>query len=54
MSLKHFKNEVESIKNGVECGLSFTDQTVTPKPGDTVVCFEMKKQKQTLIWDLEF
>jgi translation initiation factor IF-2 len=54
VSLKHFKNEVESIKNGVECGLSFSDQTVIPQPGDTVVCFDMKKQKQTINWDLDF
>lgn len=54
MSLKHFKNEVESIKTGVECGLSFQDQTVVPQAGDTVVCFEHKDKKQELSWNLDF
>lgn len=54
MSLKHFKNEVESIKTDVECGLSFQDQTVVPQAGDTVVCFEHKDKKQELSWNLDF
>lgn len=54
MSLKHFKNEVESIKTDVECGLSFQDQTVVPQAGDTIVCFEHKDKKQELSWNLDF
>ena len=52
-SLKHFKTEVESIKNDVECGLSFKDQTVAPQTGDVVVCFEYRKVKQELNWNLD-
>jgi len=53
-SLKHFRNEVESIKNNVECGLSFEDQTVVPQAGDIIVCFEYRKVKPELNWNLEF
>ena len=53
-SLKHFKNEVESIKNDVECGLSFEDQSVVPQTGDVVVCFEYRKVKPQLDWNLDF
>jgi len=52
--LKHFKNEVDTIKTDVECGLSFQDQSVSPQPGDVVVCFEHKEKKQELSWDLDF
>jgi len=53
-SLKHFKNEVESVKNDVECGLSFDDQSVAPQTGDVVVCFEYRQMKPELDWNLEF
>jgi len=53
-SLKHFKNEVESIRTDVECGLSFKDQSVAPQAGDVVVCFEYRKVKPELTWNLDF
>jgi len=53
-SLKHFKNEVDSIKTDVECGLSFVDQSVSAQPGDVVVCFELKQKQQELDWVLDF
>ena len=53
-SLKHFKNEVESIRTDVECGLSFKDQSVAPQAGDVVVCFEYRKVQPELNWDLDF
>lgn len=53
-SLKHHKNEVDSIKVDVECGLSFSDQRHQPQAGDQVVCYELISKKQTIQWDLDF
>jgi len=54
LSLKHFKNEVESVKTDVECGLSFKDQSILPQTGDVVVCFEYRQVKPELSWNLDF
>ena len=54
MSLKHFKNEVGTIKNDTECGLSFTNQSVAPQPGDQIICFEKVGKKQKINWNLDF
>ncbi len=53
-SLRHHKEEVESIAEGVECGLMFNDNSVEPQPGDTVVCFQIVKVPQKLDWELFF
>lgn len=53
-SMRHLKNEVDSIKKEVECGLQLTDQTIEPEVGDTIVCYTLKKQKQTIEWDPGF
>ena len=53
-SLRHLKNEVESVKKDVECGLSFDDLTLTARAGDIIVCYEMKEEPQKLDWDLDF
>ncbi|XP_064623673.1 translation initiation factor IF-2, mitochondrial-like [Lineus longissimus] len=54
LSLKHFKNEVDSIKLDVECGLSFSDKSIAIQPGDTIVCYTIKEVEQTIDWDLDF
>ena len=53
-SLKHLKNEVESIKNDVECGLSFEDTDIVAQPQDTIVCFKYIEVKEAVNWDLNF
>lgn len=54
VSMRHLKNEVESIKTNVECGLQLDDQDVEPKEGDTVLCYTWKKEKQNIDWDPGF
>ena len=53
-SLKHFKNEVDSIKTDVECGICFDDKTITPQHGDRIICYECKEVAQQLEWDIDF
>ncbi|KAM3929981.1 translation initiation factor IF-2, mitochondrial isoform 2-T2 [Leptodactylus fuscus] len=52
-SLKHHKNDVPTVKTGVECGLSL-DQDVEIKVGDEIVCFEEKTVPQKISWDPGF
>ncbi|ODM97605.1 Translation initiation factor IF-2, mitochondrial [Orchesella cincta] len=49
-SLKHLKQEVETIRNGIECGLSFNDHTIIPKEGDTITCYHYVKVPQKCEW----
>lgn len=53
-SMRHLKNEVDSIKNGVECGLRFKDISVQPEQGDTLVCFTTHMENQKTDWDPGF
>ncbi|XP_069810563.1 translation initiation factor IF-2, mitochondrial [Dendropsophus ebraccatus] len=52
-SLKHHKNDVPTVKTGVECGLSL-DQDVEIKVGDEIICFEEKTVPQNICWDPGF
>ncbi|XP_074644008.1 uncharacterized protein LOC141900831 [Tubulanus polymorphus] len=53
-SLKHFKNEVETIKTGVECGMNFRDLDVQLKNGDKVICYMNVEKPQTIQWNTGF
>lgn len=53
-SMRHLKNEVESIKNGVECGLRFKEAGVNPETGDTLACFTTHMEAQKTDWDPGF
>jgi translation initiation factor IF-2 len=53
-SMRHLKNEVDSIKKDVECGLRLEDGTIRFKPGDSLVCYEIKKEQQQTDWDPGF
>lgn len=53
-SMRHLKNEVDSIKKDVECGLKLEDKTVEVKPGDTLVCFNVVMKPQETDWDPGF
>ncbi|GLV40171.1 mitochondrial translation initiation factor 2 [Carabus blaptoides fortunei] len=53
-SMRHLKNEVESIKKDVECGLQFDENTFEFKPGDTILCYELKMVPQQTHWDPGF
>lgn len=53
-SMRHLKNEVDSIKNGVECGLRLQDQSVMPEAGDVISCFTTNLEPQKTDWDPGF
>lgn len=53
-SMRHLKNEVDSIKKDVECGVKLEDQEVEPAPGDVLVCYTTKMEEQTTEWDPGF
>lgn len=64
-SMRHLKNEVDSVKNGVECGLAFGDKVTTeeegdqaevfnPLEGDHVICYSHNHVTQTSSWDPGF
>lgn len=52
-ALKHHKDDVETVKVGMECGLS-ADGNVDFRPGDVIVCFEEVDVTQTTSWDPGF
>uniref|UniRef100_A0A182J657 Uncharacterized protein n=1 Tax=Anopheles atroparvus TaxID=41427 RepID=A0A182J657_ANOAO len=53
-SMRHLKNEVDSIKKDVECGLRLDDQSLELQAGDTIVCYQINKQPQQTEWDPGF
>nr|CAD7456769.1 unnamed protein product [Timema tahoe] len=53
-SMRHLKNEVDTIKKDVECGLRLNDDSVSFQPGDILQCYEIKHVKQETQWDPGF
>lgn len=53
-SMKHFKSEVMDIKEGMECGLAFSDHTVDIEEGDVILCYEESVYQPTVDWNLPF
>lgn len=53
-SMRHLKNEVDSIKKDVECGLRLENQEVVPEPGDVLICYTTKFEAQKTDWDPGF
>ncbi|KAI4477729.1 hypothetical protein M0804_012557 [Polistes exclamans] len=54
LSMRHLKEEIDTIKSGVECGLRFINSSLTFQPGDKIICFKPYKEKQTIEWDAGF
>ncbi|XP_046900049.1 translation initiation factor IF-2, mitochondrial isoform X1 [Hypomesus transpacificus] len=52
-ALKHHKDDVQSVRTGMECGLS-VDQDIAVRPGDEIVCYEETDIPQTISWDPGF
>lgn len=52
-AMKHHKDDVQSVKTGMECGLSL-DEDVEFKPGDEIVCYEESEVQQKISWDPGF
>lgn len=48
--MRHLKNETDTIKKDVECGLQLMDKTIAFEQGDTIICFEKKMVPQTTDW----
>ncbi|XP_060805283.1 translation initiation factor IF-2, mitochondrial [Amyelois transitella] len=53
-SMKHLKDEVNTIKRDMECGLRFDDTSFEVRPGDTVVCYKMVDVVDRTAWDPGF
>nr|XP_029734082.1 LOW QUALITY PROTEIN: translation initiation factor IF-2, mitochondrial [Aedes albopictus] len=53
-SMRHLKNEVDTVKKDVECGLRLADQGFEVKAGDTMVCYKINKVPQETDWDPGF
>jgi len=53
-SLRHLKNEVESIKKNVECGVRLSDPEVRFQQGDVIICYELADVSQKIDWDPGF
>ena len=53
-SLKHLKNDVNTVKTNVEFGLSIEDQSIILEPGDTIVCYDVKMVSAVIEWNLGF
>lgn len=53
-SMRHLKDEVDSIKKDVECGLQLEDKSVEVQAGDKVICYTMKTEKQSIEWNVGF
>ncbi|KAL3287115.1 hypothetical protein HHI36_001596 [Cryptolaemus montrouzieri] len=53
-SLRHIKNEVDTIKTNLECGLQLADKSITFQQGDTLQCLEKVLKAQEITWDPGF
>ncbi|XP_077537137.1 mitochondrial translation initiation factor 2 [Haemaphysalis longicornis] len=54
VSMRHLKNEVDTIKKDVECGLMLEDASVRFSHGDLLVCYSIKQVPQETDWDPGF
>lgn len=52
--MRHLKNEVDSIKKNVECGLQLADTNIEVEAGDRIICYTTKKEKETIDWNPGF
>ncbi|XP_047994179.1 translation initiation factor IF-2, mitochondrial [Leguminivora glycinivorella] len=53
-SMKHLKDEVNTIKRDMECGLRLDSTDVTVNPGDTLVCYKLVDASDRTGWDPGF
>ncbi|XP_053275616.1 translation initiation factor IF-2, mitochondrial [Pleuronectes platessa] len=53
LALRHHKDDVQTVKTGMECGVSAGD-SVEFKPGDVIVCFENVACPQVTSWNPGF
>ncbi|XP_076045082.1 mitochondrial translation initiation factor 2 [Oratosquilla oratoria] len=53
-SMRHLKNEVNTIPKEKECGLMFEDPEIDFAPGDTIQCYRVDQEDQYTDWDPGF
>uniref|UniRef100_A0A9J8ASC6 Translation initiation factor IF-2, mitochondrial n=1 Tax=Cyprinus carpio carpio TaxID=630221 RepID=A0A9J8ASC6_CYPCA len=53
-TLKHLKDDVLTVKTGMECGLSLDNEELEYKPGDEIICYSESEIKQKISWDPGF
>uniref|UniRef100_A0A1A9X2L9 Tr-type G domain-containing protein n=1 Tax=Glossina brevipalpis TaxID=37001 RepID=A0A1A9X2L9_9MUSC len=53
-SMRHLKNEVDTIKKELECGLRLKDTKVIPQSGDVFICYTTRTERQKTDWDPGF
>ncbi|KAM7363658.1 mitochondrial translation initiation factor 2 isoform 2-T2 [Cochliomyia hominivorax] len=53
-SMRHLKNEVDTIKKDVECGLRLKDTKIMPQAGDIIICYSTHMEPQKTDWDPGF
>lgn len=52
--MRHLKNEVDTVKKDLECGLRLKDFQAEAQMGDTIVCYTINKKPQETEWDPGF
>ncbi|XP_078127516.1 translation initiation factor IF-2, mitochondrial isoform X1 [Sander vitreus] len=52
-ALKHHRDDVQTVKAGMDCGLS-ADGGVDFRPGDVIICYEEHDTPQVTSWDPGF
>lgn len=52
--MRHLKNEVDTIKKDVECGLQLKDKSIEVEPNDKIICYTLKKETQHIEWNPGF
>ncbi len=53
-SLKNVKTDVTQVKKNVSFGMSLEDESIIPEPGDKIFCYNSRKVKQNIKWNLGF
>lgn len=52
--MRHLKDEVDTVKTDLECGIQLMDKSVSFQNGDTLVCYVKKTEQQLTDWDPGF
>ncbi|XP_014226566.1 translation initiation factor IF-2, mitochondrial [Trichogramma pretiosum] len=53
-SIRHLKNEIDTVKTNMECGVKLAKVDFEIKPGDKLVCYEVVDKNQETDWDPGF
>lgn len=45
---------MEEVRNGQECGLKVADESINFEPGDQIICYNTRLQRDKTSWDPGF